>query len=315
METAWLRLDNAAKMYPAKMCAGDTCVFRVYAILKEDVRPAVLQQSVLDLKKRFPTLYVKLRNGFFWNYYEPNERDLPVKPENGEITGLLDGHRNNGYLFSVQYHGRRISVEAFHALGDGRTAIEYLSALVYRYLTLLGHAIDPMGRVATAEQEPCAEEIEDSYTKYYTGKQKRDRDSSVALQIQGTLLPMPGNYGLIHGVMESALLVDAAHRYHTTVTKYLTALFAQSIWLAAREDGDRGSRPICINMPVNMRGMLPPKRCAISHSTSQCIWTPWLRCRRLRKSLRAWTGSSRITCGFPRCSGCSTPTSPWKKAG
>jgi len=40
--------------------------------------------------------------------------------------------------------------------------------------------------------------------------------------------------------MESERLVDAAHRYHTTVTKYLTAVFVQSIWLAAREDGDRG---------------------------------------------------------------------------
>ena len=96
MEKYWLRLDNAAKMFPAKVSAEDTCVFRVYAILRDEVKPETLQQSVLDLKKRFPTMYVRLRDGFFWHYYEPNDRDLKVRPESGEITSLMDGHHNDG---------------------------------------------------------------------------------------------------------------------------------------------------------------------------------------------------------------------------
>ncbi len=255
IETAWWQLDNAAKLYPAKMNADDTCVFRVYAILKEVVRPEVLQQSVLDLKRRFPTLYVKLRNGFFWNYYEPNERDLLVRPEKAEIAGLLDGHRNNGYLFSVQYCGRRVSVEAFHALGDGSTALTYLNALIFRYLTLLGHVIDPMGKIATCDQEPTAAETEDSYTKYYTGMQKRDAAAIDALRVKGTQFAAPGNCGVLHGLMESDKLVQAAHRSNTTVTKYLTALLIRAVWLAA--DDDRCRYPICVNMPINMRKMMP----------------------------------------------------------
>lgn len=259
MEMIWLRLDNAAKLYPAKMSADDTCVFRVYAILKEEIQPAVLQQSVHDLKRRFPTLYVKLRNGFFWNYYEPNDRELMVKPESGEISSLLNGHGNNGYLFSVQYYQCRISVEAFHALGDGGTAIAYLNALVYRYLSLLGHEIDPMDRVATFDQEPCEAEIEDSYSKYYTGKQKRDVDNTIAYRIRGTPFAMLKTCGVLHGVVDSEKLVDAARCSHTTVTKYLTALLIQSIWLAGEGNGDRCKYPICINVPVNMRKMLPSK--------------------------------------------------------
>ncbi len=259
MEATWLRLDNAAKLYPAKMSADDTCVFRVYAILKEEVQPSLLQESVLDLKMRFPTLYVKLRNGFFWNYYEQNEKNPSVNPESGYISSLMDGYNNNGYLFSVQFFRCRISIEVFHALGDGTTAITYLNALLYRYLTLLGHQIDPMGRVATCDQQPCDTEKEDSYSKYYTGKQKRDSESSIALRIKGTPFPSPRVYGVMHGVMNSAEIVNAAHRFHTTVTQYLTALFIQSIWLACTGDGDRYKCPICINVPVNMRNLLPSK--------------------------------------------------------
>lgn len=259
MDARWLKLDNAALLFPAKVSVDDTCVFRVYAILKEEVRPGALQQSVLDLKRRFPTLYVKLRDGFFWHYYEPNERDLIVRQESGEITRLLDGHKNNGYLFSVQYHERRISVEVFHALGDGGTAIEYLNALLLRYFTLLGYAIDPMGKVLTFDQEPCEAEIEDSYTKYYTGREKREKPAGFAYRIKGTLFPVPGNFGVLHGVMESDTLVKAAHVHRTTVTKYLVAQLIRSIWLAGEGDCDRLKLPVCVNVPVNMRKILPSR--------------------------------------------------------
>ena len=257
MEMTWLRLDNAAKLYPAKMSPYDTCVFRVYAVLTEPIVPAVLQQSANDLAPRFPTFYVKLRNGFFWNYYEPNTRPLVVRPENGELCGLLDGRSNHDYLFSVQYDQCRITVETFHALGDGSAAITYLTALVYRYLTLLGHTIDPMGRVATLEQEPSSAEMEDSYEKYYTGAQKRATSRGNAYCIKGTPFVLPNQYRVLHGTMDSTKLTDVAHRYHTTVTKYLTALLIQSIWLAGENDSDRLTQPICINIPVNMRNILP----------------------------------------------------------
>jgi hypothetical protein len=259
MENTWLRLDNAAKLYPAKMRPDDTCVYRVYAILKVRIQPELLRRCVFDLKKRFPSFYVKLKNGFFWNFYEPNNREPMIKPENGEIARLLDGRDNNGYLFSVQYDQYRISLEAFHALGDGAAAMAYLNALVYRYLTLLGYPIDPMGRVATIEQEPSEAEIEDSYERYYTGPEKREKESAVAYQIKGTPFAHTQECGVLHGIMDSTELVNAAHNNHTTITKYLTVLLVQSIWLAGHRDSERHKRPICINIPVNMRTRLPSK--------------------------------------------------------
>lgn len=257
MENTWLKLDNAAKLYPAKVRADDTCVYRVYASLKEAVQPELLYRSVCDLKPRFPTFYVKLRNGFFWNHYEPNEQDLIVSRENGDICALMDGHGNHGYLFAVRYDQRRISLEAFHALGDGYAALQFLNALVYRYLTLAGHRIDPMNRVATVDQRPSAAEMEDSYTRYYTGAQKRAADACLAYQIRGTAFLSPAECGVVHGRMETPRLLDAAHRYRTTITKYLTALLVQSIWLAGAENPEVRRLPICINVPVDMRKRLP----------------------------------------------------------
>ena len=52
-------------------------MFRVAVTLKEPVDPELLSRAAADLQPRFPTIYVKLKSGFFWYYLE----NIPEAPK------------------------------------------------------------------------------------------------------------------------------------------------------------------------------------------------------------------------------------------
>ncbi len=75
----WLRLDNAAKIYPAIRDNELTSVFRIAATLKHPVRIKPFIEAIAALERRFPYYKVRLKAGFFWYYLE--ESDLPIHIE------------------------------------------------------------------------------------------------------------------------------------------------------------------------------------------------------------------------------------------
>ena len=70
MKRKWYRLDNAALIFPAIIRKNWNNVFRVSVTLTEPVDPELLNHAVADLLPRFPTVYVRLKAGFFWYYLE-----------------------------------------------------------------------------------------------------------------------------------------------------------------------------------------------------------------------------------------------------
>ena len=64
----WMRLDNAAKIYPAARRRNWNNMFRVSATLQEAVDPAVLQGALEVTIRRFPSIAVRLQRGLFWRY-------------------------------------------------------------------------------------------------------------------------------------------------------------------------------------------------------------------------------------------------------
>ena len=66
----WFKLDNAAKIYPAARSSRWNAVFRMAVVMKEEVRPDILQQALDDVIDRFPTFRVTLKKGFFWYYFQ-----------------------------------------------------------------------------------------------------------------------------------------------------------------------------------------------------------------------------------------------------
>ena len=247
----WYKLDNAGKIYPAIINSKDSCVFRISVNLKEDVIPSVLQQAACDCKPRFPSLYVKLRNGFFWHYYESNEKDPVIKPDSPHINEHIDQYENNGYLFTLFYHKNRISIETFHGLCDGGGAMEFFKSLIYRYFELIGYETENKGEVLTIDQRPQLTEAEDSFLENYrpTGD-KRIRVED-AYRLKGTRFGKGGT-GVIKGKLKAEQLIGLAKKAGATPTQYLTALLIYCIaqWDSEARDSEK---PVNICIPVNMR--------------------------------------------------------------
>ena len=62
----WVRLDNAAKIYPAARRRNWSNVYRQSATLFEEVDVTVLKSALRVTIKRFPTIGARLRKGLFW---------------------------------------------------------------------------------------------------------------------------------------------------------------------------------------------------------------------------------------------------------
>lgn len=250
----WYKLDNAAKIYPAIIGKRDSGVFRVSMNLNNYIVPDILGQALIDLKHRFPSMYVKLKKGLFWYYFENNEKMPVVKKETPYINELIDVSKNNNYLFNVFYYNNRISLECFHSLCDGYGAVEFLKAIVFRYLELLGNKMNSEEKVLTVNQEVIEEETEDSFKKNFTSKVVKYDKVDKAYHIRDIHFPHYYNTGIINGKIKTNELLVLVRKNNATMTEYLAALLTYSVYEAYRsENFNKKNKPINISVPVNMR--------------------------------------------------------------
>ena len=250
-ESGWYRLDNAAKLFPAIINPKDSCVFRVSVRLSQNVDHAYLQQAAFDLKPRFPSLYVKLRSGVFWNYYERNEKAPVVRPESPYVNKHIDLHENNGYHFALFYAQNRIHLEVFHGLCDGGAALEFLKALVLRYFELQGCAVVNDGSVLSLSDPPRNIEVEDSFIDNYEPTGCKRETVENAYRLQGTRFKA-GGLGVIKGRFKANQFIALSKKHGVTPTQYLAALLTYCIW-QSDESAQTTTDPINICVSVNMR--------------------------------------------------------------
>ena len=108
----WYRLDLSAIVYPTLQRRDFSSVYRLSVLLKEDIRPEVLQQAVDIALKRFPTYKVCIHKGLFWRYLEPNNRPGPfVRPDIHNPCMPMHCQSGGRALLRVDYYGTRISLE------------------------------------------------------------------------------------------------------------------------------------------------------------------------------------------------------------
>ena len=251
-ENKWFPLDNAAKLYPAILGPKHSCVFRISVNMRSKVNHAFLSRAVEDCRARFPGMYVRLRRGMFWNYYEANERPCVVRLESPYMNQHIDTNATNGYHFTFSYYENRITLETFHSLCDGSGALEFLKAVTYRYLELLGHALSPEGLVLTVHEAPREEELEDSFLKHYSVTPTDRGEVKPAYRLRGTRISAMGGDGAINGKMDVSALSALAKARGATLTQYLTAALTYAVYLSD-PNIRRSKRPINVCVPVNMR--------------------------------------------------------------
>lgn len=251
----WTKLDNAAKIFPPTTNGKDTKVFRFVCELTDEIDKDILQGALEKTLELFPMYSCILRSGVFWYYFESTELKPEVQEEYKLPCSTLYSPNRRNLLFEVTYFRRRINLEMYHALADGTGALGFFKTLLYFYITEkyrdnFGGKLPKLDYDASFSQK-----MDDSFLKHYTGgKQPNKIKITKAYHITGHRT-IDNRMTIIEGVMPVAQILNLAHRYNTTLTIYLTALFIMSIY---KEMPARSRKyPVVLSVPVNLRTYFP----------------------------------------------------------
>ena len=254
----WMRLDNAAKIYPAAKRRNWNNFFRLSATLTEPVDTEVLRRALDVTVRRFPSIAVRLRRGAFWYYLEEIPKAPPIQPEKSCPLAHAPFYEVRQCAFRVLVYHERIAVEFFHALTDGTGALVFLKSLLAEYLSQKYGLVIPAEKgVLGRLEEPPAEEVEDSFARY-AGDVKLSRREATAYHLSGT--PEPDGYKDIVTMMIPAdKLRDCARGFGISVTELLCAAMMQAILdIQAKDVPRRAARkPVKVLLPVNLRTLFP----------------------------------------------------------
>ncbi len=252
MAIEWYTLDNAAKIFPAVYKRSDTNSYRLSALLKEDINPDILKKATIDALKRFPSLCVKLKRGAFWYYLEHNYNTPIIEEEDPYLFNSVHIHTHNGFMFTVSYFGRRISLEMFHALTDGTGASEFLKTIVYYYLIHTGKDIKNDGSVQTDEVEKLSAETLDDFNENYESKVKAPDKEPRAFQMKGK--HYKDNWtGLVQLIADVDNLKEIAHKYDATITGLMGAVILYSLYNVYFKDKKTPKHNLRLFLPINAR--------------------------------------------------------------
>ena len=254
----WYKLDNAAKLFPTVTSASYSSVFRVSAALNEAVDGEILQKAAENIFDRFPMMFLRLRKGVFWNYFDTNRDKFTVQEETDCPCAEINPYENNGYLLKIIYYGNRVSVEMFHSLTDGGGAVEFLKSLLFEYFRFLGDDLDSEGKVLLADEGVSPAELEDSFSRFYAPEHRDKREAvkpSRSFRIKGATFEAHGN-NVTTGIVSARELIKRAKAKNATVTAYLAVLLIHSIY-TEQQKYTTSQAPIVVAVPVNLRKVFP----------------------------------------------------------
>lgn len=254
----WVKLDNAAKIYPAARRKNWSNLFRQSVSLCEDVDVAVLQSALDVAVKRFPTIAARLRKGAFWYYLQQVESAPEIQEEYSYPLVYMSKEEMRRCAFRVIVYRDRIAVEFFHSLTDGTGALVFLKNLVAKYLEQKYHIQIPceygiLDRTAL----PRDEEMEDCFPKY-AGNVAASRKDTNAWHMYG----QPQKDGILNLTCFQIPVKEAlelAHKYDATLTVFISAVMMQALLNLQKEKNPNTMRHkrIKLLIPVNLRQLFP----------------------------------------------------------
>ena len=256
----WMKLDNAAKIYPAAKRRNWNNFFRISATLTEPVDVAVLRSALDVTARRFPSIAVRLRRGMFWYYLEQIPHSPAIQEEKSCPLAHAPFHEVRQCAFRVLVYHNRFAVEFFHALTDGTGGLTFFKTLLAEYLSQKYGLTIPAGDgVLGRLEEPDAEELEDSFLRY-AGNVKASRKEATAWHLTGTP-EKDGFKDLVTLMIPALVLKECAKAHGVTVTELLCAAMMQAICqLQAEKVPQRRLRkPVKVLLPVNLRTLFPSR--------------------------------------------------------
>src|SRR5512133_2824848 len=260
-ELGWLKLDNAAKLFPAIMSGELTAVFRITASLKKPVKFAIVKEAVEITSRRFPYYSVSLGSGLFWYYLEYNHQLPRIQTEEKIPCTAFAAGRKNEPLYRILVRENRISVEFIHILTDGGGAFEYLKTLLYTYFRLDGNQISTNEGIILPESPITSEEMEDGYKRFFRKKTPPPGKLTKAWHLPFSLNEKP-RLNIIRSEIAVDKLLEVARKYNVSITEYLVSVYLytlQTIYLEEKAKQKQKRGVLRIEVPVNLRKKFPSK--------------------------------------------------------
>jgi NRPS condensation-like uncharacterized protein len=259
-EIGWLKLDNAAKLFPAIMTGELTAVFRITASLKKPVRYSAIREAAEITSRRFPYFSVSLGSGLFWHYLEFNNKLPRIQTEEKTPCTAFAAHRKNEPLYRILVRENRISVEFFHILTDGGGALEYLKSLLLTYFRLTGNSISQANDIISPESKITEEEMEDGYKRFFRKEIPPPGKLTKAWHLPYQLNEKP-RLKVIRSEIDLCKILEVARSNNVTLTEYIVSVYLftlQNIYLEEKGKVKKQKRGVLrIEVPVNMRKKLP----------------------------------------------------------
>ena len=252
----WMKLDNAALIYPPTIKKKYAAMFRLTITFNEKIDIEILRKALTNTLKRLPSFSYRLKKGLFWHYFERIDGLPPILPDVKNPMNRINFHENNYFLFRVRVYEKRLALEFFHALTDGTGGVTLLLTLSREYLYLKYNANIPYtDKILNLSDKPNKKEYEDSFKKY-TGASGFIPKERPAYHLKGTMLPS-NMLNIITGKIDVNKLKELCHRFDCTITEFLTSIMFLALQEIQNNHHDKKSRPIKISIPVNLRRIFP----------------------------------------------------------
>ncbi len=257
---SWLKLDNAAKIYPPAMSRRWAAMFRLSVTLSEPVDVEILKKAQESALNRIPTFTYKLRHGVFWHYLDRIGGAPDIQQDVGNPLVRIDLHENKDFMFRVRTHDCRIALEIFHALTDGMGGLTFLLTMTAEYLRLkYGESIPFTDMILDCTDKPKPQEMEDSFLRNARDVIK-SRSETSAYHIIGTAAQEDFLH-IITGIMPVKAVWEIAKARGCSITVLLVSLLVLSIQdIQSNEvSHSRRLKPVKVSVPVNLRKFYPTK--------------------------------------------------------
>lgn len=255
----WLRLDNAAKIYPAVTTREQTSVFRLSVDFIHPVRVKPLLEAVRSLGKRFPYFKVVKKTGFFWPYLDLKNQPLKIMPDQGLPCRAFG---KDEQLIRILVKGNTLSVEYSHMITDGGGGLAFLKTLVLQYLKACGKKVPEEAGGMDVKSQPSNEEYEDAFNRFFKKIRARQIKTPPAFHLPFPLNAKP-RLRMVVSELPTKEILGKAKSYGVSITNFLVAAYLnalQEVYLRQSPLQKRFSgKVIRIQVPVNLRNIYPTK--------------------------------------------------------
>lgn len=249
----WLKLDNAAIIYPSTLSKKYACMFRLTITLNEIIDKNILNKALLNVINRFPSFCYELRQGFFWFYMKRNNLNPIIEEDYNNPMLRMNFKKYNNYMFRVRYFDKRIAVEYFHALTDGTGGIKFISTLVGEYIKIKhNEKINYNDIVFNPNVRASKKEYSDDFYKYARINSKLEYEK-FAYHYKGALEKVD-KLNIITGIIPLDKLKKLSKKYDCTITCFLASLMIDVLQKMYYSDKRKNKKKyIKVSIPVNLR--------------------------------------------------------------